>query len=277
MAPVKVVVVVVGVAGVEGAASEGALLFTGVLRLPRERPVEPVSVPPMPRLLVVVPSLSVLLLVLNKDPPPNEDDPVSVVVAAVAAGAVSVAGFVSVRIGLTSVVVVLAVPSGFEVPVLNKEVPEVDPSERPVGAVVVGFSGVVVDEKNDVIPGCLPPPSPLAAGAVVVLVVPLAVPRPLERLEKLVLLGKEELAAEVPNDKLVLTFGFVVPGLELPDAKENAVVAAGVVVEAPMPKVGAAVVVVDVVEGSPDVMPVPVVAGELKENVGLIVELAVFA
>lgn len=87
------------------------------------------------------------------------------------------------------------------------------------------------------------------------------------------------------NDKLVLTFGFVVAGLELPDEKEKPLVAAGVEVPAAgcceavdRPKVGAAVVVVMVVEprdGKPEVMPpVPVLAGELKEKVGLMIEPA---
>lgn len=54
MAPVVVVPVkveaVVGLAGVEGAPRVGAGLdLTGVLKLLRERPVEPVIVPPRPR------------------------------------------------------------------------------------------------------------------------------------------------------------------------------------------------------------------------------------
>lgn len=194
MAPENVVVVVaaVGLAGVEGAPIVGAaFVLTGVLKLPRERPVEPVSVPPRPLrpLDWVPPSLSVLLAP-NNDPPPKEVDPVREAVAGAA-----VSGFVSVRVGFTSVAVVVVaavvVPSGFEVdPVLKSEVPVERP---PRGAVVVVFSGVVVDEKKDVIPGCLPPaPRPFAAGAAAVVVLAVPLPRPLVRLEKLLALGKED-------------------------------------------------------------------------------------
>lgn len=215
----------------------------------------------------------------NNDPPPREVDPVMVPVVEEAA---SVAGFVSATAGFTSaagVIVAAAVVPREAVadPELNSEVPVERP---PVGAVAVVFSGVVVDEKKDVIPGCLLPPRPFAAGAAVV---PLVLPRLLVRLGKLLVLGKEELAADVPKDKLVLTFGFVVAGLELPDEKEKPLVAAGVVVAAgcvaaDKPKDGAAVTVVvevEVNDGSPDVIPVPVLAGELKEKVGLIMEPAV--
>lgn len=196
-------------AGVEGAASEGAPLLTGVLRPPSERPVEPVSEPPRP-LVCVVPSLSVLPVPKSDEPLPSEVEPVMVAVAAA-----SVAGFVSATFGFTSAVVVVVVPSGFadeEAPKLNSDVADVDPVDK-LGVGVAAFSGVVFEEKNDVIPGCFAPKPlvvPAAAGAVVVVAVVVVVfvgaPSALERLGKLLALESEEVAL---NDKLVLTFGFV--------------------------------------------------------------------